>query len=133
MQHWLKGIHKFVTNSNERKFFNLSFRYGNYERYRPVNIKFLQFNFSVPDALSFIWQFKEIFVEEYYRFETKSETLLYLIAVQMLEPVVPTSNSTIRNQELLLLNQMRRLRIIWQKTLKKIHLKILKLLLKLFG
>jgi len=74
MQHWLKGIHKFVTNSNERKFFNLSFRYGNYERYRPVNIKFLQFNFSVPDALSFIWQFKEIFVEEYYRFETKSET-----------------------------------------------------------
>ena len=44
--------------------------------------------------------------------------LLYLIAVQMLEPVVPTLNSTIRNQELLLLNLIRRLRIIWQKTLK---------------
>jgi uncharacterized protein YfeS len=28
----------------------------------------------VPDALSFIWQFKEIFVEEYYRFEAKSES-----------------------------------------------------------
>ena len=69
-QHWLKGAHKFLTNSNERKFFSLSLRYGNSERYKPAKIDFLQFKFDVPDALSFIWQFKEIFVEEYYRFET---------------------------------------------------------------
>ena len=73
-QYWVKSIHKFVTNSNERIFFKLSIRYGNYERYKPVDIKFLRFKFSVPDALSFVWQFKEIFAEEYYRFETKSQT-----------------------------------------------------------
>jgi FkbM family methyltransferase len=71
-QHWFKGIHKFVTNSNERIFFRLSIRYGNNERYKPLNINFLKFKFDVPDALSFIWQFKEIFVEEYYRFGNKS-------------------------------------------------------------
>ena len=73
-QYWVKSIHKFVTNSNERIFFKLSIRYGNYERYKPVDIKFLRFKFSVPDALSFVWQFKEIFVEEYYRFETNTKT-----------------------------------------------------------
>ena len=73
LQHWLKGAHKFLTNSNERRFFRLSLRYGNIERYKPVKINFLQFKFDVPDSLSFIWQFKEIFVEEYYRFETSSK------------------------------------------------------------
>jgi FkbM family methyltransferase len=73
LQHRLKGIHKFFTNSNERRFFRLSLRHGNSERYKPEKINFLQFKFDVPDALSFIWQFKEIFVEEYYRFETKSK------------------------------------------------------------
>jgi FkbM family methyltransferase len=70
--HWFKGVHKLITNSKERKFLRLSFRYGNYDRNNPVEISFLKFKFRVPDALSFIWQFKEIFVEEYYRFETDS-------------------------------------------------------------
>lgn len=72
LQHRLKGIHRFLTNSNERKFFWMSLRYGNRERYKPEKINFLQFKFDVPDALSFIWQFKEIFVEEFYRFKPKS-------------------------------------------------------------
>jgi FkbM family methyltransferase len=74
LHHWFGGFHKFLTNSNQRKFFRLSLRYGNKERYKPVEISFLKFKFLVPDALSFIWQFKEIFVEEYYRFETVSKT-----------------------------------------------------------
>lgn len=73
LQHRLKGIHRFLTNSNERKFFWMSLQYGNRERYKPEKINFLQFKFDVPDALSFIWQFKEIFVEEFYRFEPKSK------------------------------------------------------------
>lgn len=72
LKHRLVGIHKFITNPNERKFFGLSIRYGNSARYKPVNIRIFNFNFNVPDALSFIWQFKEIFVEEFYRFETDS-------------------------------------------------------------
>ncbi len=73
LQHRLKGLHKFLTNSNERKFFWMSLRYGNRERYKPEKINFLQFKFDTPDALSFIWQFKEIFAEEFYRFETNSK------------------------------------------------------------
>jgi FkbM family methyltransferase len=69
----LKGFHTFFTNSNERKFFWMSLRYGSRKRFSPVQINFLQFKFELPDALSFIWQFKEIFVEEYYRFETNSK------------------------------------------------------------
>lgn len=72
LKHRLVGIHKFITDSNERKFFGLSIRYGNSERYKPVNIRILGFNFNVPDALSFIWQFNEIFVEEFYQFDTDS-------------------------------------------------------------
>jgi FkbM family methyltransferase len=78
IKHWFNGIHKFLTNTNQRKFISLSLRYGNSERYKPKKIAFLQFKFDVPDALSFIWQFKEIFVEEYYRFETISiEPVIY--------------------------------------------------------
>ncbi len=73
LKHWFKGIHKFFTNANERRFFLLALRYGNSKRYKPEKIDFLNFKFEVPDALSFIWQFKEIFVEEYYRFETSSK------------------------------------------------------------
>lgn len=74
--HWLKGAHKLIVNPKERKFLRLSLRYGNYDRNKPVEITFLKFKFIVPDALSFIWQFKEIFVEEYYRFETNSNAPL---------------------------------------------------------
>jgi len=73
LYHWLKGVHKIIVNPKERKFLRLSLRYGNYDRNKPVEISFLRFKFLLPDALSFIWQFKEIFVEEYYRFETDSK------------------------------------------------------------
>lgn len=73
LQYRLTGIYKFLTNSNERKFFWMSVRYGNRKRFVPLKIKFLKYVFEIPDALSFIWQFKEIFVEEYYKFQTSSE------------------------------------------------------------
>lgn len=73
LQQSLRGIHKLLTNSNERKFYWLSIKYGAAKRYKPVRIKFLKFRFELPDVLSFLWQFKEIFVEEFYRFETSSE------------------------------------------------------------
>jgi len=73
LQYRLKGLHKFFTNSNERKFFWMSVKYGNRKRFSPLKIKFLQYEFEIPDALSFIWQFKEIFVEEFYHFETNSK------------------------------------------------------------
>lgn len=52
---------------------------GGYERYAEVkDVKFLSYSFDVPDLPSFIWQFKEIFVDEIYRFETTSkEPIIY--------------------------------------------------------
>jgi len=42
------------------------------------NVKFLGLCFDVPDVQSFIWQFKEIFVDEIYKFEiTETEPVIY--------------------------------------------------------
>jgi len=68
------SLYKFLRNPLERKFTYLSIIYGNKKRFQESRIKFVGFDFLIPDTLSFIWQFKEIFVEEYYRFETKSQT-----------------------------------------------------------
>jgi len=63
-----KGIHKFFTNKHERTFVRLALFYGEKNRYTETIINFAGFEFIVPDVRSFLWQFKEIFVEEYYRF-----------------------------------------------------------------
>jgi FkbM family methyltransferase len=78
IQQSLKGIYKFLTNPNERVLFRLSLTHGNGKRYRPKQIKFLGLKFLVPDCQSFIWQFKEIFVEEYYGFESSSKSPVIL-------------------------------------------------------
>ena len=67
------GVYKFLRNPLERKFTYLSIIYGNKKRFQESRIKFVGFDFLVPDTLSFICQFKEIFVEEYYRFETNTK------------------------------------------------------------
>jgi FkbM family methyltransferase len=66
-------LNKFLRNPLERKFTYFSIVYGSKRRFQESKIKFAGFDFLVPDTLSFIWQFKEIFVEEYYRFETSSK------------------------------------------------------------
>ena len=68
------SFYKFLRNPLERKFTYFSIVYGSKRRFQESKIKFVGFDFLVPDTLSFIWQFKEIFVEEYYYFETNSST-----------------------------------------------------------
>jgi FkbM family methyltransferase len=68
------SFYKFLINPLERKFTYLSIIYGSKKRFQESKIKFVGFDFLVSDTLSFIWQFKEIFVEEYYRFETNTNT-----------------------------------------------------------
>ena len=72
LQYTLKGFYKFITNSYERTFLRLAFRYGGKERYKEFKIKFLDYEFTIPDVRSFLWQFKEIFVEECYKFESST-------------------------------------------------------------
>ncbi len=55
-----------------RRLLGLAVRYGSKPRNQPTNVTFGRYQFRVPDALSFVWQFREIFVDEFYRFYTAS-------------------------------------------------------------
>lgn len=56
-----------------KEFYRLYYKYGNHRRYETVNnIRFLDYVIDVPDLHSFVMQFREIFVNEVYRFESKS-------------------------------------------------------------
>ncbi len=47
---------------------------GGVKRYERINnVKFLGFIFDIPDLQSFIWQFKEIFVDEIYKFNSNNK------------------------------------------------------------
>lgn len=65
----IKPLYKFITSKNQREFVKLLDRWGGVERYSRRDILFLSYRFDVPDCLSFVWQFKDIFVDEIYRFE----------------------------------------------------------------
>jgi len=72
------GLYKFFKNPYERKFVFYSIFYGSKKRYEEKKINFLNYKIRVPDALSFIWQFKEIFVDESYKFESElTEPVIY--------------------------------------------------------
>jgi len=76
MRHLLKELarplYRYAKSANEREFIRLLDRYGRVARFSPREIRFLSYKFSVPDCASFVWQFKDIFVDEAYRFETDS-------------------------------------------------------------
>ena len=67
-----KGIYHYLTKPNQRKFIWLVFRYGDIKRHVRKTIKFNNFKAIVPDCLSFLWQYKEIFVDESYKFSSNS-------------------------------------------------------------
>ncbi len=71
-----KNLYLFLHNKFYREFVNLLFKYGNSPRNKPKTIKFLTYRIQVQDCLSFIFQFKEMFVKQYYMFETKNESPL---------------------------------------------------------
>ena len=67
-----ENVSLFFHNKKYREFIKLLFTYGRGERNKSVEINFLDYKVTVPDCLSFIFQFKEIFVKEYYCFKSKS-------------------------------------------------------------
>jgi FkbM family methyltransferase len=73
-----KTFYQMLRNKNGRTWAWLLWKYGNKKRYQPCKIKFLDYQFELPDALSFLYQFREIFVEEYYDFPTQNrQPLIY--------------------------------------------------------
>lgn len=75
MRHLLKNsarpFYKYITNKEEKTFNHLYDKYATTPRYKLYkDVSFLNYKGDIPDLLSFIWQFKEIFVDEIYYFET---------------------------------------------------------------
>lgn len=68
-----ENLSLFLNNKYYREFLRLLLKYGSGPRYREQKIHFLNYAARIPDALSFVFQFKEIFVKEYYLFESASE------------------------------------------------------------
>ena len=71
-----REIYHLVRSRESRAFLGLAWRYGDAARYQAQSIRFLKYHFRVPDARSFLWQFKEIFVEQAYHFEASTPTPL---------------------------------------------------------
>ena len=66
-----RPFYKYFTNKEEKAFNQLYDKYAATPRYKLYkDVSFLNYKGDIPDLLSFIWQFKEIFVDEIYYFET---------------------------------------------------------------
>lgn len=51
-----------------RRLLWLALQYGDRPRNQSVDVSVGSYRFRVPDALSFVWQYREIFVDEFYKF-----------------------------------------------------------------
>ena len=65
-----KDLYHNLRTKEAREFLKLLFLYGDKPRYKKQNIKYLGFDMIVPDAPSFVWQYKEIFADENYKFRS---------------------------------------------------------------
>jgi len=70
----IRSLYYYFNNPTEREFYYLYSKYKKVKRDKRINnIKFLKYIIDVPDVPSFIWQFKEIFANEIYKFETNTK------------------------------------------------------------
>jgi len=74
IEHTAYGVYKFLKNPNYRRFILYAIIYGSKKRFVARTIHFNNLKIYTPDTLSFIWQYKEIFADENYKFQTNSLT-----------------------------------------------------------
>lgn len=73
-----KPAYQFVTSNYYREYYRLFSKYGKKEKYHKASVRFLDYSIEVPDVLSFIHQYKEIFVDQSYHFKThKPNPVIY--------------------------------------------------------
>jgi len=72
------NLYRAVQTSSGRRLLWLFFRYAGRPRHQTMEIPFGRYRFTVPDAFSFVWQYKEIFADESYRFATNSSNPVIL-------------------------------------------------------
>ncbi|WP_028982322.1 FkbM family methyltransferase [Sporocytophaga myxococcoides] len=74
LKYLFKSVYRILKSSMGRHLLLLMAKYGNVPRYSQRKVSFLKYEFLVPDCWSFLFQFQEIYVEQYYKFETKEKT-----------------------------------------------------------
>lgn len=67
-----RNLYYFFTNPAQRQFYRLVLQYGDTKRYSPKTIHVNGWKIKVPDPLSFIWQFREIMIDNSYQFHTSN-------------------------------------------------------------
>jgi FkbM family methyltransferase len=67
-----RGLYYFFKDKHHRTFIGLVFRYGDKKRHQSFQTRLYGHNWQLADAMSFIWQFKEIFADQSYRFNTSN-------------------------------------------------------------
>lgn len=69
-----KDLFRSLQTASGRQFLWLLLRYADRPRNKPFRAQVGPFQFRVIDGLSFAWQYKEIFTDEFYRFSTTEST-----------------------------------------------------------
>lgn len=70
LRYLLKEPYQSLRTSTDREFVKLLIKYGNNQRHKLTEVTFGNYKLNVPDTMSFLWQHKEIFADEFYYFET---------------------------------------------------------------
>ena len=73
-----KAPYTLLKSANGRQLLKLMMQFGNVRRYNQRIITFLNYSLLVPDCMSFLFQFQEIFVEEFYKFYTTEKVPLII-------------------------------------------------------
>lgn len=68
-----KNFYKFLFHRKYRTYYWLLFKYGNYKRHQISTVKFNDYRILVADHLSFVFQFREIFLDESYKFTSSNK------------------------------------------------------------
>ena len=72
LRYLLKEPFQALKTARDRAFIKLLLKYGDAKRHNQTKVNFGKYQFEVPDPMSFLWQYKEIFVDEYYLFKTSN-------------------------------------------------------------
>ncbi|WP_254563024.1 FkbM family methyltransferase [Dyadobacter diqingensis] len=72
LRYLLKEPFQALRTSRDREFIKLLLKYGDSKRHDQKQVSFGKYTFEVPDVMSFLWQYKEIFVDEFYLFKASN-------------------------------------------------------------
>ncbi|WP_221394105.1 FkbM family methyltransferase [Dyadobacter sp. NIV53] len=72
LRYLLKEPFQALRTPRDREFIKLLLKYGDSIRHDRKHVGFGKYHLEVPDVMSFLWQYKEIFVDEFYFFKTSN-------------------------------------------------------------